>query len=121
MTTLRFTLPVLLIVFAELLSAQSAGQRFKPYTIAFRLDDADATSIARNPKLTFSESWLHTLADTLFESCDWQHLPAGAYLLIHGEGETLEAEFFLSNALQVNLLNTGRDFAFVLLDSLGNN
>ncbi|MBC7777156.1 MAG: carboxypeptidase regulatory-like domain-containing protein [Phycisphaerae bacterium] len=120
MTTLRFTLLAFLAVCAAMLPAQSPDQAFRPYTLAFQLSDVEATAMVRNPKLPFDEKWLHTLTDTLFQPAEKQSLPPGAYLLVKANEETLEAEFFLLNALKINLLNTHRDFAFALVDSLGN-
>ncbi|MDO8365999.1 MAG: alpha-2-macroglobulin family protein, partial [Saprospiraceae bacterium] len=120
MTTLRFTLLALLVVCAAMLPAQWSDQAFRRYTLAFQISDAEATAIARNPKLPFDEKWLHTLTDTLFQPAEKQTLPPGAYLLLEACDETLEAEYFLLNALKINLLNTDRDFAFALVDSLGN-
>ncbi len=119
MKKLQFALFSICALSSALLSAQKPDQTYQPFTLAFRLTPAEASAIARQPKPLLDEAWLHTLADTLFKPEEEDQLPPGAYLLVQAKAEELIAELFLANTLKANILNTSRDFAFALVDSLG--
>ncbi len=86
------------------------------FSFIYRLTPVEAAACLHDGA-KFDSTWLHTLVDTIWSPAFMpKGLDFGHYLLVRVEDENLIAEYYDNPGISVNLLNTQRGFACVVMD-----
>ncbi|HXC05188.1 MAG TPA: hypothetical protein VNZ86_10585, partial [Bacteroidia bacterium] len=113
----------LILIFSFLISGVWAQHKHKgllkgsAYTYIYRLTTGEAEKLQVQPQTKIDSTYFHTLFDSVIASSTYTHTPPpGYYLFVASDGLDFRYQLINTTALEVHILNNGRDFAVRVTD-----
>ncbi len=115
-----FVLTTIKCSFAQ--SSLSQSQTGSSYSLVYKLTDAETFKIAGSPEIEITNSFLHTVVDTLKNEngqVKYKKLPYGNYLLVNAVQSSLHYQLYSISNVNIKFLKDGKNFQFVVTDLWG--